>query len=345
MTLRCLLCHVVVFLIVFSSHAQADSPVEHMSYLNERDEVLRQKYMSYMSEVAHGQRARKMEKRREELIASIQNAIREGGKLRPYKGDVSLRNAYLEYWNILLHVFKEDYHKIVDMDEVAERSYDAMEAYLLAQEEVDKKVNEASAKISPAYEAFANKHNVTLTEGNSNKLNKKLDQVGKVNHYVNKMFLIYFKSGVQESNALEAIKASDINAIEQSKNSMLKYADEGLARLDTVKQFKGDGALLNACRKILEFHKVMATQKIPLLADFIIKAQEFEKLKKSFDSKPPNKRTQQEVDNFNRAVNEMNKEIGLYNKNSEAMFNARNKAVTTWEQSKKGFMDRHIPYK
>lgn len=334
-----------LFVIISSAQAQSDSPVEHMSYLNERDEILRQKYMSYMSEVAHGQRARKMEKRREELIVSIQNAIREGGKLRPYKGDVTLRNAYNEYWNILLHVFREDYHKIVDMDEVAERSYDAMEAYILAQEEVDKKVNEASAKIPPAYEAFANKHNVTLTEGNSNKLNKKLDQVGKVNQYVNKLFLIYFKSAVQESNALAAIKASDINGIEQAKNSMLKYAEEGLARLDTLKQFKGDGALLNACRKVLEFHKVMANEKIPLLADFIIKAAEFEKLKKSFDAKPANKRTQPEVDKFNAAVNDLNKQIGVYNKNSEATFAARNKAVAAWEQSKKGFMDRHIPYK
>lgn len=344
MTLRYSLCF---FLLLFTSstRAQSDGPVEHMSYLNDRDEVLRQKYMSYMSEVAHGQRARKMEKRREELIASIQTAIREGNKLRPYKGDVSLRNAYNEYWNILLHVFREDYHKIVDMDEVAERSYDAMEAYLLAQEEVDKKVNEASAKIPPAYEAFASKHNVTLTEGNSNKLNKKLEQVGQVNQYVNKMFLIYFKSAVQESNALEAIKANDVNAIEQSKNSMLRYAEEGLARLDTVRQFKGDGSLLNACRKALEFHKVMANEKIPLLADFIIKASEFEKLKKSFDAKPASKRTQQDVDKFNAAVNELNKQVGVYNKNSEAIFAARNKVVNAWEQSKKSFMDRHIPYK
>ena len=113
----------------------------------------------------------------------------------------------------------------------------------------------------------------------------------------------------------------------------------------SVKSFKGDGALLNARRKILEFHKAEATQKIPLLADFIIKASEFEKLKKSFDAKPANKRTQQDVDNFNKAVNEMNKEIGTYNKNSEAIFTARNKAVAAWELSKKQFMDRHIPYK
>jgi hypothetical protein len=44
-----------------------------------------------MSEVAHGNRARKMEKRRNDLLNSINEAIREG-KLRPYKGDASLRD-------------------------------------------------------------------------------------------------------------------------------------------------------------------------------------------------------------------------------------------------------------
>ncbi len=336
---------ILLICVPLATFAQADSPVAHMTELTDRDEELRQKYMSYMSEVAHGQRARKMEKRRAELITTIQTVIREGGRIRPYKGDISLRNAYIEYWNILLHVFKEDYHKIVDMDEVAEQSYDAMEAYLLAQEKVEQKLKDAYAKIPPAYQSFAAKHNVTLTEGNSSKLDRKLEQVGQVNQYVNKLFLIYFKSAVQEGTALEALKANNLNGVEQAKNSMLKYADEGLIRLDTVKQFKGDGALLNACRKVLEFHKAMANEKIPMLTDFLIKAEEFEKIKKSFESKPANKRTQQDVDKYNKAVSDFNKDVAVYNKNSDQIFASRNKAVTTWEQSKRGFMDRHIPHK
>ena len=44
-----------------------DSPVEYMEYLSSRDQEMSEKYLSYMSEVAHGNRARKMEKRRQEL--------------------------------------------------------------------------------------------------------------------------------------------------------------------------------------------------------------------------------------------------------------------------------------
>src|SRR5437868_10945759 len=98
----------VVAITIFSiaGFSQAvDSPVEHMIFLNDNEELLQKNYLSYMSEVSHGGRARKMEKRRQELITSIQAAIKDATKLKPYKGDASLKKAFIEYWNILLHLF------------------------------------------------------------------------------------------------------------------------------------------------------------------------------------------------------------------------------------------------
>src|SRR5688572_24943164 len=132
----------IVLMLHDSLYAQpVEGPVAHMNLFNALEEDLSKKYLSYMSEVAHGRRARKMEKRRTDLLNSVSQAIYEGGKVRPYKGDVSLRDAYKTYWTVLLSIFKEDYHKIVDMEEVAEQSYDAMEAYLLTQEKAKEKLN------------------------------------------------------------------------------------------------------------------------------------------------------------------------------------------------------------
>src|SRR5687768_9761015 len=124
------------FLLSISLSAQpaGDSPVDYLNYLNQLEENLSKKYLSYMSEVAHGNRARKMEKRRQELITEIKKSLGDANRLKPFKGDATLRDAYKHYWDILLKVFNEDYHKIVNMEEIAEQSYDKMEAYLLAQE-------------------------------------------------------------------------------------------------------------------------------------------------------------------------------------------------------------------
>jgi hypothetical protein len=337
-----LFCSLLIFI---ASFGQGDGgPVAHMTSLSDREAMLQSKYLSYMSEVAHGERARKMEKRRQDLISSLEQSIREGGRTRPYKGDLTLRTAYLDYWKILLNVFREDYHKIIDLEEVAEQSYDMMEAYLLAQEKVDEKVDEAHDKLVDSYQTFAATHKVTLKEGSMSKTDRKLLKAGKVNNYVNQLYLVYFKSGVQEMNLVKALQANDINAIEQSKSALLKYADEGLLRLDTIKTFNNDGSLINATRKALEFHK-QEVEKVQPLVDFILKSDEFAKLKKSYDSKPPSQRTKSEIDAYNKSVNEINGQIDAFNKRSQAFFDTRNKTLTNYDQSKKRFMDLHMPRK
>ncbi len=322
----------------------SDGPVEHMNYFNQLEENLSKKYLSYMSEVAHGRRARKMEKRRTDLLNSVTQAIYEGGKVRPYKGDVSLRDAYRTYWGVLLSVFKEDYHKIVDMEEVAEQSYDDMEAYLLTQEKAKEKLNEAYSKVPMAYEAFALKHQVRLGEGQSSKLSQRLDQAGKVNSYMNKLYLLFFKSNVQEGLMFKAMQSNDVNGVEQGKNSLAKFSAEGLARLDTLKPFKGDGSLITACRKVLEFQKNEADNAF-FLTDFYLKKEEFEKMKKTFDTKLVKNRTQEDIDAYNNAINDYNKAIKDYNKTSEDLNAGREKVLNNWEITRKRFMDLHVPYK
>jgi hypothetical protein len=333
------------FALLQSQAQTTESPGEHMSYLIDREEILSKNYLSYMSEVAHGERARKMEKRRMELINSVKEAQRDASRLRPFKGDASLRNAFTEYWGILLSIFNEDYHKIVDMEEVAEQSYDAMEAYLLAQELAGKRLGEAHEKVNKSFESFAASHHVRLTEGKESKLSKKLEQAGAVNKYFSKIYLIYFKASVQETNTFSAFKIKDMNGVEQSRVSLLRYAEEGLNRLDTLKPYKGDGSLITATRKLLEFYKVEATTDIPVQADFLVKNEEFQKIKKSFDAKPAAKQTQADIDAFNKAVKTVNDAVNNSNKIANDSNTRRSKAIDNWNITKKRFMDAHIPHK
>jgi ribosomal 50S subunit-associated protein YjgA (DUF615 family) len=325
--------------------ATHDSPVDHMDFFNEMSENLSKKYLSYMSEVAHGNRARKMEKRRMELINSIAEAIREGEKIRPYKGDGSLKAAYKEFWTILLSIFKEDYGKIVDLEEVAEQSYDAMEAMLLAEERAGEKLKQASDRISIAFDAFAVKHNVRLTEGQTSKLSKRLEQVGRVNGYMKKINLIFFKSNMQEQAMIKAMAKNDLNGVEQSKNSLQKFSTEGLERLDTLKPFDGDGSLIAACRKVLTFQKDEAENKASYMTEFLISKEDFDKIRKSFEAKPANKRVQADVDAYNKAIDNYNKAVNAYNNTTNELNAAREKLLNDWEAARKKFMAAHVPHK
>ena len=321
----------------------AVSPVEHMQFFASRELELSKKYLDYMSQVAHGNRARKMEKRRMELISQIRQSLNEANRLRPYKGDATLRDAYKVYWDILLKVFNEDYHKIVNMEEIAEQSYDHMEAYLMAQEKAGEVLSNAQDQIEPVYNAFASKNNVRLVDNGDTKLEKKMRQVGHVNSYYYDLFLIFFKSYKQEMYVMDALNRKDLNGIEQNRSTLSKYADEGLQRIDTIKAFKGDGSLVNACRKVLEFHKQEADKQLPGLNDFLLKNDEFEKIKKAFDSKPANKRTQADIDVYNKAVNDINAALADSNKLLTAMNTGRDNVLEHWNQTRQRFMQAHVP--
>jgi hypothetical protein len=207
------------------------------------------------------------------------------------------------------------------------------------------KLHEAHDKIPKAYEAFAAKHNVRLVEGQSSKLSQRLNQAGQVNSYMNKIFLIYFKSNVQEALMVKAMENNDVSGVEQSKNSLARFSAEGLEILDTLKPFKGDGSLINACRRMLEFQKEEGESKADFMPEFLIKKEEFEKIKKAFDAKPANRRTQAEIDDYNKAIADYNKAITDYNKSSAALNAAREKVFNNWETSRKRFLDLHVPHK
>lgn len=320
-----------------------DGPVDHMQFFSNREQELSKKYLSYMSEVAHGNRARKLEKRRQEVIGEIRQSLGEATRLRPYKGDATLRDAYKRYWDILLKVFNEDYHKIVNMEEIAEQSYDHMEAYLLAQEKASDVLSEAQEQIQPVYRDFAAKHNVRLLAGEESRLDKRLRQVGAVNAYYNQVFLIFFKSHKQEAYVMDALNRKDLNGIEQNRNTLIKFAEEGLMRIDTIKAFKGDGSLAVACRRVLEFHKQEAEKQLPGVNDFLLKSEEFEKLKKVFEAKPASKRTREDVDAYNRSIDDINAALNQSNKLLTAMNSGRERVLDGWNDSRKRFMESHVP--
>jgi cell fate (sporulation/competence/biofilm development) regulator YlbF (YheA/YmcA/DUF963 family) len=99
-----------------------------------------------------------------------------------------------------------------------------------------------------------------------------------------------------------------------------------------------------ACRQALEFHK-KEVDKFSVLSDYLIKLEEFDKTKKAFDAIPTSKRTQADVDAFNKSVKEVNEVVNQSNKLSQELNSSRSKVLDNWEAVRKKFMDHHIPHK
>ena len=80
------------------------------------------------------------------------------------------------------------------------------------------------------------------------------------------------------------------------------------------------------------------------MTDFLLKKESFDKLQKSFNSKPAAKRTQADIDEYNKSVNEMNQAGNTYNKLNNEVNKKRTNILDNWNGTVKKYWDNHMPY-
>ena len=324
-------------------HAQdMDNPGTYMGAVNKARGDMDTKYMQYLSYAAHGRRARKVEKLRQEVLDNITQSRYKTTDLPYYKGDNSLRQAAIDYIAMCYIIFSEDYKKIVNMEELAEQSVDEMQAYLLLQDKVNEKLNEAWTKLDKAYADFASKYHVTLTTEET-PLGTKMDVANKLGKYTNTVYLIFFKSNWEDNQMVKAMNDKKVNDMEQARSALSSYASQGLKDLDTVKPFEGDASLIESCRRALQFYQQAADKDIPKLTDFYMTQEEFNKLKAEMDNKGSS-RTKDDVNAYNKAVNDYNNSVKGFNQSNQKVNTGRAQAVNDWNDTEKKFNDEHMPH-
>jgi hypothetical protein len=321
---------------------QFNDVISYLNYLNKEQERISEDMWSYTSAVAHGKSAKKVDNRRKELINTTLLARKNIADMPGFNNDASLRDSMVSYLTMCNLVLNEDYSKIVDLEEIAEQSYDLMEAYLTAQEKANEKLDIAGKSVDAQVKIFAQKNQVQLVEA-KDKTSSKLEKANQVFKYYNPVYLIFFKCYKQEGYFFDALNKNDVNAMEQNKNTLLKFAEESLKKIDTVKAFKNDLSVKTSCRQMLDFYKYEASVKAPVIIDYFLKKENFEKIKTSFDAKMEMARTQDDVNQYNKAAADYNKAIALYNNANLELQKKRNLLLDNWNKAIQSFFDRHVP--
>ncbi len=337
-----LLTLVFAIVMILPSQVRAGDPVAYMSKFTESQKQINYEMLGYISAVAHNKSAKKVSKQRSELLTAISAAKSKAAHMQDFEGDSNLRVATYNYFNISYIVAKEDYGKIMDLEEIAEQSYDNMEAYLKAQEVANDKEHDAFQSADRELRAFAAKHHITLTEDDS-KESKQSEIINQVNKYYNKVYLTFFKCNSNESYMIKGLEKKDVNGIEQNKNALLKNCEENLPKLDQIGAFEGDGSVIAVCKSLLQFYKKEAKDKMPILTDYLVKNDNFQKMKTDMDKKSASSRTQEDVDKFNDAVKGMNESVNVYNKTNNELNQQRNKLINELNDAVQSFMSKHIP--
>lgn len=322
-----------------------NSPAEYLNYIGLEYKTISEGVLSYTSAVAHGKSARKVEKKRTEMINNIKEAKSKIAKMPDYKGNTAFRDSAVTVINLNYIIINEDYAKIVDMEAVAEQSYDGMEAYLLAQDLASEKLEQAGDRLDIVQDKFIADNNITIVENTKNtELIKKMKTLSEVNTYNRVIYLIFFKSYKQEMYLIDAMNRNDMSAMEQNRTTLLQYANEGLSKLDTIKSYANDPSMMNACKEMLKFYQKECETDMPVITDFLLKNENFTKIKTAFEAKKDKDKTQKDVDDFNNAVNEVNAASKEYTNTNNKTNADRKKYLDAYNSISAKFLDKHVPH-
>lgn len=259
-----------------------ENPGDYMSFISKQHHSVAKRFLAYNSASSHGKKAKKVEDLKGKLLDEIQESRMNISGMPGYKNDKSYRDSAVSFMRLYFNALNEDYSKIVNMEEIAEQSYDLMEAYMLAKEMVDKKMDDASAALHDVEKKFAAAHNVNLISTQDD-IGEMMKKVGETSNYYGPVYLVFFKSFKQEAYLVDAIQKKNINGIEQNRNTLLQYSQQGLAKLEKLSAFKGDNSLVTICKRLLEFYIKEASDKIPAISDYLLKQEAFDKMQKEFE--------------------------------------------------------------
>jgi len=336
---------ILAILFVAASNVKAQtSSTPALDYMNQMSEIcdgMKNETWQYLKAVTRGKGARKVEKKRIQLIEKTGELKSQVRAIKAFTIEGAYKKAVLDYLQMHYTVLKEDYDKILDMEDIAEQSYDAMEAYILAQELASEKLEEAFNELRAAQEVFAKANNINLIEGEGDKKSQKIKKASEALGYYNDVYLIFFKSYKQEAYIMDALSKGDVSALEQNINTMVTFNAEGLSKLDTLQHYNEDGSLKKITKEIFTYFDKEAKEYYPSMVNFFVAKDNFEKMTKLIESKKKNQRTKEDVENYNKAVETFNKEVNTYNKTNELANTGRQEIMQKWNKSVEEFFDRH----
>lgn len=337
---------VVILLISLGSNSFGQTGEEAISYMNNLFEPLQEtknETWQYLRAITRGKNARNVEKKRHNLLIEMKNVKNEVRNQSSFHGDNSLKIAIVDYLDMSYSVLNEDFDKILDMEDIAEQSYDDMEAYLLAKEKAGEKLDTVFNTVKRAEKAYALKYDFSLinSKENKDKTSQKIKKAGDALKYYNQIYLIFFKSYKQEAYVMDAINRADINGLVQNMNSMIAFTNEGLNKLTDLGYYDGDVSLKMAAKKYLMFYKKEAETYFPVMESYLIKKDNMEQIQKTFEAKKKRDITQDDIDKYNNSIDEFNKIVNSSNKINDETNTKRSSMLKLWNSTVTKFFDAH----
>src|SRR5688572_17062528 len=165
---------ITLSLILCVGFTSAQTAGEYLSEINKDMKTITESVWSYVSAAAHSNGSKKEDQKRMEVLQILKNSKDRVSQIGAFNGSTKYRDAVIHYLDLSYAVFNEDFAKLVDMEEVAEQSYDYMEAYMLTKEKANEKLKKAGDDMDVAEHEFAKDNDINLLDPEKTKISENL---------------------------------------------------------------------------------------------------------------------------------------------------------------------------
>jgi hypothetical protein len=306
--------------------------------------TVQEKNWDYTRTAAHGRSSHRIENKRKEMISAIQAGIITLKDLPQDSANARLRDTAISFLKLNYAVANEDYGRLVNMEKIAEQSYDAMEAYVHARDAANEKTRLAGESFNREFTAYANTIGVAVPVYDS-RIEKNLETAAKVYQHYNRLYSVFFRNYKQEAYLLESMRRNDISGLEQNREALVRSSSSGLDSLSNMPPFAGDIDLKRSCEKVLRFYNQEADIKLRDISVFFVANDNLQKIILSYNNSAAAEHTLEESVLFNKALTEHKAAIEAYKKVSNELDRERGKVLREWHETCDKFIRRHIPKK
>lgn len=293
--------------------------------------ALQQGSYEYVKAITRMRRAKAVEKKRQELIKMIGMARDHAKGFGSLNGDSSLIEDFYGYLDLVYKVLKEDYDKILDMEDIKEQSFDQEEALELAIDMANRKLHECYERLRDCEISFFKRYKIEYDDQKS-ELTKKIERANNALDYYSKINRVVIRLNRYYNYAMNAVSNKDLILLEQHISTISSYSKEGIKILKNSNSYNGDSDLIKAALKYAEFVRNEGLVYLFANVDFMLHVDKFEKLNKRFNKIKPADRTKEDVDRYNGEVNKYNEAIKNINKTNDGAYEKVGMEIKHWNE-------------
>ncbi len=295
---------------------------------------------NYTKAVTKTRRVRSIEKNRQNLIKIIMKNQAHISTSPTFHNDSTFKTELTHYLDLLYLVMKRDFDKILDMEDIEAQAYDEDEAHQIALDMAFARLDTCHTLLTKTEDNFFKRYNIQIDTTEDN-LSKKIDRANNAIDYYNPIYKIFYKSNKQYSYANQALGKKDLAVLQQHTATLEKFVREGIEELKKFKGYEDDDNLLKMVAKLLEFYKNESAVMLPMNIEFFLQVEAFQNALKKYEAIKADKRTQKDVDEYNKEVKIYNDAVKKINQTNNSSLKKHGNLLKEWNKTADRYFDLH----